>query len=1007
MKMMQRAFSRACSLAFSLALALAPAGAQQFTPQSIAPDAQLIYRDYNSNGVPASGPYNPRKSDMRLWGAAIGNAIAQVLGVASVGAVGFEQQSGLYADLNYAQGTIGEVLLDTGSKNGTYLKIGNSGTGSWSQVSTSLFGLTPTWTIGSVTELTPGSTPTAAVGGTAAAPTLLLGIPTSPASFTLGSFSVLPPNEVPTFSIGGTSSNPTIIAAMPASTTFLLGSVTPVSPGINPSVSLSGTLANQILNFQLPTAAVPTIGTVTTASSGTPASVTITGSPYAPQMNFILPRGVTGATFAWTGGWSSSTAYNINDMVYYNGTAYIAVATNTNVTPTAGATWNILVSGGPSLGAGVQTALGVTLSGGGGLAGNLATQTITVCPSACGFTTIQAALNSLQGYRIPYPNVVTISVTNSAPALSMGTATILVQHPDAQQIHIVTGGSATTATVVSSTVSGSQGAWVINYTLSTTPPFSIGDWVNAEGSQAGQSGLRQITGISGNVVTVASAAPTATFQSGSFTGTLTRAAMTLEYAGADGIRVIGSPGGLGLLDGFAMIGDQGTPSTALVNGTSYVIQKVGTTNWIALGAASNTVGVSFVASGSGSGTGTAYTDTWGLLCGRGFTSPPLGEFGGGVNVRFGANMSFANWGHTGVEASRGCTVYGYQTVMTGNIYYGGGGFYGGDLELDAPVANDNQQQAILLKYGGSGYIPGGVAYNNGVAGFDAEQGGSANFVGSDAGYNNGPGFRCIFAAECVIQGAAGTTNLNGVDFDYDVASHVESDAYTTGFYQQRVRTISPFTGSDSTEAVLTSNVLAVTGSVMWYNPSPGATINSFTLSNNDYLWSEFNLVNKSSTNAITLTAGSAIQTPGAVNYILEPLASVDIEFDGGVAWVVGAPSGNLPGPTTLSGQLTSTFGEPYIGSSSCGSGTNNGTISGTNQSGTITISTGTTTTCQVNFSLNGSTPLTLPVAPQQCSVTPANTAAAASGYYMYSWSTGGFNIHGTALASSTFNYMCL
>lgn len=48
-------------------------------------------------------------------------------------------------------------------------------------------------------------------------------------------------------------------------------------------------------------------------------------------------------------------------------------------------------------------------------------------------------------------------------------------------------------------------------------------------------------------------------------------------------------------------------ATALVVGYTYTILTVGTTNWVSIGAASNTVGVSFVATAVGTGDGTA---TW-------------------------------------------------------------------------------------------------------------------------------------------------------------------------------------------------------------------------------------------------------------------------------------------------------------------------------------------------------------------------------------------------------------
>lgn len=47
-------------------------------------------------------------------------------------------------------------------------------------------------------------------------------------------------------------------------------------------------------------------------------------------------------------------------------------------------------------------------------------------------------------------------------------------------------------------------------------------------------------------------------------------------------------------------------ATSIISGEQYTIKDVGTTNWVAIGASSATVGITFTASGTGSGTGTAY-----------------------------------------------------------------------------------------------------------------------------------------------------------------------------------------------------------------------------------------------------------------------------------------------------------------------------------------------------------------------------------------------------------------
>jgi hypothetical protein len=66
---------------------------------------------------------------------------------------------------------------------------------------------------------------------------------------------------------------------------------------------------------------------------------------------------------------------------------------------------------------------------------------------------------------------------------------------------------------------------------------------------------------------------------------------------------------------YLVVGEKRTLSTPTVTaaaieaGNTYTILTVGTTNFVAIGAASNTVGVVFTATGTGSGTGTASLST--------------------------------------------------------------------------------------------------------------------------------------------------------------------------------------------------------------------------------------------------------------------------------------------------------------------------------------------------------------------------------------------------------------
>jgi hypothetical protein len=68
------------------------------------------------------------------------------------------------------------------------------------------------------------------------------------------------------------------------------------------------------------------------------------------------------------------------------------------------------------------------------------------------------------------------------------------------------------------------------------------------------------------------------------------------------------PPPLGTLVSASVFGFVTTPANEIITGREYTITEVGTTNWTSIGAASNTVGVTFTATGPDSGTGTATSD---------------------------------------------------------------------------------------------------------------------------------------------------------------------------------------------------------------------------------------------------------------------------------------------------------------------------------------------------------------------------------------------------------------
>jgi hypothetical protein len=139
--------------------------------------------------------------------------------------------------------------------------------------------------------------------------------------------------------------------------------------------------------------------------------------------------------------------------------------------------------------------------------------------------------------------------------------------------------------------------------------------------------------------------------------------INVNPAGVTGVACIFSSGGI-------------FTAGAFVVGLSYVIVTVGTTNFTAIGAASNTVGVVFVATGIGTGDGTATISgatgdvdqsiiVGNLLYSQGYANL-AGIKGGFVRSSFSGNSFIALGLQSG---TRGISVTGKGLSITGNSFY--------------------------------------------------------------------------------------------------------------------------------------------------------------------------------------------------------------------------------------------------------------------------------------------------------------------------------------------------
>ena len=94
--------------------------------------AAQIWRDYETDGVPASSPHDPEKPEIRLWGGEIEALLAaQLTGGGGV----YLTQAALQANVTPGNNSGAWVVSDsTPANNGIWRKNGSSGTGSWFRV---------------------------------------------------------------------------------------------------------------------------------------------------------------------------------------------------------------------------------------------------------------------------------------------------------------------------------------------------------------------------------------------------------------------------------------------------------------------------------------------------------------------------------------------------------------------------------------------------------------------------------------------------------------------------------------------------------------------------------------------------------------------------------------------------------------------------------------------------------------------------------------------------------
>lgn len=176
---------------------------------------------------------------------------------------------------------------------------------------------------------------------------------------------------------------------------------------------------------------------------------------------------------------------------------------------------------------------------------------------------------------------------------------------------------------------------------------------------------------------------------------------------------------------------------SFVVGTTYTIVSVGTTDYTLIGAAANTVGIGFVATGVGSGTGTATT----TISSQGLIKESRDTFIGDLGVPIGTILPYAGtnapYGYLlcdGSEVER--TKFSDLYDVVGTTYNGSATLVGvstfrlPDLRGRFALGKDNMDNAGTVPVSSGGYVDAGGGTASRVPDTKAQQ------LGGDAGQSS-------------------------------------------------------------------------------------------------------------------------------------------------------------------------------------------------------------------------------------------------------------------------------
>lgn len=215
---------------------------------------------------------------------------------------------------------------------------------------------------------------------------------------------------------------------------------------------------------------------------------------------------------------------------------------------------------------------------------------------------------------------------------------------------------------------------------------------------------------------------------------------------------------------------------SFVVGRSYTILTVGSTNFIGIGALSNTIGIVFVATGVGAGSGTATPNAYHLVAVSSSTTVNAYSADGGITWTAGGAMpSSGSWTGVAYGSGRWAAV---RSGSTGSAYSTNGGVSwtaGGALPASTTWTSIAYGKGVWVAIA-SGGTQAASSTDNGVTWTSRTLPSSQNWI--SVAYGNGR-----FVAVADTAGTAAAYSLDGVTW---TASTITSATYTNVSYGQGV-----------------------------------------------------------------------------------------------------------------------------------------------------------------------------------------------------------------------------